>query len=192
MENLQIFVALYGIPTNYDRASAHYSYLGRFFVNPTARDVAKATLVYDLSVDTLRVHLRVPVEDKDLAESGVYSLADITPGAISAFPTVRDDRLCGEPYVKATCDPLIDGLQNTGIDEFQLSFAFPKKISISGQTGPGLVRCVTKQKRVSISLPDIDLIDSLGNIRRTDAPPLPEAPCVNQRFDQPIVLNIRR
>jgi hypothetical protein len=166
---LELFVALYRLGAN-----GNYEYLGRFWISWNKEPLlGRASLYYHYDADVLSLHLaKLELSDNDVAAAGVYSLADLTPGAIAATVKIWDDKLC-EDVSDDECQKLLHGLEHTAATELRLKFPFPKAVwSHRGSDD----RCLV------VALPaDIEAIDALGNIARTRGASPPALPCADDR-----------
>ena len=169
---LQLFVALYRMRAN-DVGEPTFQYLGRFWIDWHDGTVLKGVeLIYDYPHDALSLRIqKLNVSDNEVAGSGVYSLADITPGAIAAKVMIWDDMLC-EQVSDEKCRELLKGYEQTKASDLRLVFSYPKSIWLHRDSE----RCL------AISLPDdVEKIDFLGNVRWSESMSRPTPPCAEDK-----------
>jgi hypothetical protein len=131
LKYLQIHTALIRLRSDSDKPQ--FTYIGAFTFDlrdPSARD---SMLVFTPSAQERLTYVPVGVRisDRGAMESGVYSLADIFPGAIGASVSYDDHALCDSYDGIKDCGTLLGPL-NGGIllKRLKMTFDYPKTLDL--------------------------------------------------------------
>jgi hypothetical protein len=168
LKSLSVHVALYRSVTGPQASAGEaVAYVGRFFVD--RRDGrGQMMLRYDRRAESVEVIFTVGVGNERLLESGTYSLVDVLPGFVRATPNVNREDLCERAKLdKSECDAAITPAYNgLSLNEMNISFEYPKQIRMTSNEE---TRCLAEDGNgtamgLAVALPDVDSLDSLGNV----------------------------
>lgn len=115
--------------------------LGNFSIEWSPDDIRKyAHLQYDFDKDSLSLQFKsLPLKYDAVKKAGVFSLADVAPGAVSVAPWISLLTImqCGDE-----CRKSIESFDDIKLSSFTMKFQFPKILEFHAGADTGTERCV--------------------------------------------------
>jgi hypothetical protein len=168
LESIYFWVGLYKLPDAPQKGMSP-KYLGRFFINLTPAQPRRDSLVYNVEDDSLSFDSEdVIIPDRDVEESGIYSIVQFFPGLVAVAPNLGDE-MCEERHLsaqrcRAWSESFTKGMK---LSDFGITFPYPKALNFSGEWNTHCQNRFGADLFVQELPLDVDFIDGLGNI--TDA-----------------------
>jgi hypothetical protein len=149
--------------------NARFTNIGTFYFSLRAPNAQDTMLVFTPSTGGSLTYVAAGVRllDREAMDSGVYSLADIFPGAFGASVTYDDKPLCDSRDGIRDCGPLIDPLKGgMRITRLKMIFDYPKALDLDSSKD---IECNTRSDGIMIVRllpPALDDVDGAGDFMR--------------------------
>jgi len=167
LKYLRIHTALIRLRSDSDKPQ--FANIGSFTFDLGSPSAQDTILVFTPSAQDRLTYIAasVHISDRVAMESGVYSLADVFPGAIGASVTYDSHSLCDSRDGINNCGPLIGPL-NGGmrLKRLKMIFDYPKTVDLDASAD---IECNTRSDGIMVVRllpPTLDDIDQSANVVR--------------------------